>query len=86
MGLPKATVLARHLKDIVPEARVEPCVMMYTRQNEDAILGGDRKPDFVIDCIDDMDTKVRPIWRPGHLAVKLDLSSGGQLVGRACSS
>lgn len=66
VGLPKATVLARHLKNIVPEARVEPCVMMYTRQKEDAILGGDRKPDFVIDCIDDMDTKVRPAWRP-HL-------------------
>ncbi|KAL4854230.1 tRNA threonylcarbamoyladenosine dehydratase [Chlorella vulgaris] len=73
VGLPKATVLARHFKGtlnadahceascdctvyIVPEAAVEARVQMYTREGEEALLGGG--PDFVIDAIDNIDTKV----------------------------
>lgn len=60
VGLPKAQVLARHFQDIVPEANVEAMVAMYTQATEEAILGGARTPDFVIDAIDDVDTKVGP--------------------------
>ncbi|GMH32893.1 hypothetical protein BSKO_00727 [Bryopsis sp. KO-2023] len=56
VGTPKAACLDKHFKRILPEAEVEPMVMMYTEQNEDAILSG--KPDFVIDAIDNTDTKV----------------------------
>ncbi|KAI3426846.1 hypothetical protein D9Q98_006792 [Chlorella vulgaris] len=56
VGLPKATVLAQHFKDIVPEAAVEARVQMYTGEGEEALLGGG--PDFVIDAIDNIDTKV----------------------------
>lgn len=56
VGTPKATCLARHFKDIVPEARVEPVVEMYTAEGEEALLGG--SPDFVLDAIDQIDTKV----------------------------
>lgn len=42
--------------DIVPEARVEPVVAMYTPEAEEQLLGG--SPDFVLDAIDNIDTKV----------------------------
>ncbi|KAL4443221.1 hypothetical protein ABPG75_010976 [Micractinium tetrahymenae] len=56
VGIPKATCLARHFQDIVPEARVEPVVAMYTAEAEEELLGG--SPDFVLDAIDNINTKV----------------------------
>ena len=41
---------------IVPEAEVQAVVAMYTKDQEEALLEG--SPDFVIDAIDDIDTKV----------------------------
>ena len=60
VGRPKATVLAEHLLSIVPEARVDGVVAMYTSEASEQLLGGSRKPDFLIDAIDNVDTKVRP--------------------------
>ncbi len=59
VGLPKATVLERHFEAIVPEAQVEARVEMYTVEAEESALAG--APDFVIDAIDNIDTKV---WLP----------------------
>ena len=59
VGLPKATVLAQHFGRIFPEARVEAQVRMFMADSEDAVLGGDCRPDFVLDAIDNIDTKVR---------------------------
>lgn len=56
VGLPKATVLAHHFAAIMPEAQVEPLVGMYTAEAEEHLLAG--RPDFVIDAIDNIDTKV----------------------------
>lgn len=56
VGTPKATCLARHFADILPEAAVEALVEMYTEEAEERLLGG--SPDFVIDAIDNIDTKV----------------------------
>jgi tRNA A37 threonylcarbamoyladenosine dehydratase len=41
----------------VPEARVEALAEMYTAEGEEQLLGGN--PDFVLDAIDNIDTKVR---------------------------
>ncbi len=41
---------------MVPEARVEALVQMYTAEDEDALLDG--SPDYVIDAIDNIDTKI----------------------------
>lgn len=41
---------------MVPEAQVEALVQMYTAEEEDALLDG--QPDYVIDAIDNIDTKV----------------------------
>ena len=45
-----------HFSHIVPEAVVEAEVAMFTSEMEDKLLGGN--PDFVLDAIDDIDTKV----------------------------
>lgn len=42
--------------EIVPEAQLEPLVEMYTPEAEERLLGG--QPDFVLDAIDNIDTKV----------------------------
>ena len=60
VGLPKASVLADHFSRIFPEARIEAQVRMFTAETEEAVLGGERRPSFVLDAIDNIDTKVRP--------------------------
>lgn len=40
----------------VLQAEIEVCVEMYTAEKEDQLLGGN--PDFVLDAIDNIDTKV----------------------------
>lgn len=59
VGLPKATALARHFATIAPEATVDARVAMFSAETEDAILGGDHPPDYVLDAIDNLETKVR---------------------------
>ncbi|KAL6763247.1 hypothetical protein V8C86DRAFT_2497247 [Haematococcus lacustris] len=56
VGTPKATCLAKHFTRIMPEAEVEACVHMYTAEAEASLLAG--QPSFVLDAIDNIDTKV----------------------------
>lgn len=56
VGMPKAACLLKHFKNILPEARIEALCEMYTDDTENAILDGN--PDFVLDAIDNIDTKV----------------------------
>ena len=56
VGLSKAICLQRHFATILPEARVEALCEMYTDENEEMVLCG--RPDYVIDAIDNIDTKV----------------------------
>ena len=62
VGTAKATCLKKHFEKIYPEADVDARVAMYEEDAEDELLGawgGDgRAPDFVVDCIDHIDTKV----------------------------
>ena len=48
--------MQRHFQDIVPEAQVEGEVAMFTAKAEDHLLRGE--PDYVLDAIDDIETKV----------------------------
>lgn len=48
-----------HLYGIVPEAAVEAVVAMFTAESEERLLQGN--PDYVVDAIDDIDTKVDSI-------------------------
>jgi hypothetical protein len=47
---------ARCCCDCCSQAHVEALVEMYTADKEEALLGG--QPDFVLDAIDNIDTKV----------------------------
>lgn len=57
VGTSKAECLAAHFREIYPEAVLDARVAMYEPTAEDDLLGGD--PDFVVDCIDNIDTKVQ---------------------------
>ena len=64
VGTAKATCLKKHFKAIYPEAVVDARVAMYEAEAENELLGAwtldasGRMPDFVVDCIDNIDTKV----------------------------
>ncbi|RAL53022.1 hypothetical protein DM860_016257 [Cuscuta australis] len=56
VGTPKAFCLEKHFQSIFPECRVDAKVLLYDSSSEEEILSGN--PDFVLDCIDNIDTKV----------------------------
>ena len=56
VGTSKAGCLRRHFSKIYPEANLDCRTIMYDRSVEEELLGG--SPDFVVDCIDNIDTKV----------------------------
>lgn len=58
VGTPKALCLKKHFSSIFPECQIDARVQMYDTSNEEDILSG--QPDFVLDCIDNIDTKVMP--------------------------
>ncbi|CAK0785696.1 hypothetical protein CVIRNUC_008907 [Coccomyxa viridis] len=56
VGMPKATCLKEHFQEVVPETEVDARVAMYSEEAEESLLEG--RPDFVLDAIDNIDTKV----------------------------
>ncbi|KAF3331599.1 hypothetical protein FCM35_KLT03005 [Carex littledalei] len=56
VGIPKALCLKKHFSSIYPECQIEARVQLYDSSSEEEILSGN--PDFVLDCIDNIDTKV----------------------------
>ncbi|KAM7267781.1 hypothetical protein ACFE04_009947 [Oxalis oulophora] len=56
VGISKAHCLQKHFSSIFPECQIEAKVLLYNDSTEEEILGC--RPDFVLDCIDNIDTKV----------------------------
>eukprot|EP00850_Spirogloea_muscicola_P006943 SM000034S12697 [mRNA] locus=s34:219478:222751:- [translate_table: standard] len=56
VGIAKAICLRNHFAKIFPEADIDARVAMFDTSNGDDILAG--APDYVLDCIDNIDTKV----------------------------
>ncbi|KAM3344707.1 hypothetical protein BC332_13346 [Capsicum chinense] len=56
VGISKALCLKKHFLSIFPECHIDAKVMLYDSSSEEEILSG--HPDFVLDCIDNIDTKV----------------------------
>ncbi|XP_030952913.1 tRNA threonylcarbamoyladenosine dehydratase-like [Quercus lobata] len=56
VGIPKAQCLKEHFLSIFPECHIDAKVLLYDASSEEEILSGN--PDFVLDCIDNIDTKV----------------------------
>ncbi|KAJ0987270.1 hypothetical protein J5N97_005626 [Dioscorea zingiberensis] len=56
VGIPKALCLQKHFSLIFPECQIEARVQLFDESSAEEILSG--QPDFVLDCIDNIDTKV----------------------------
>jgi tRNA A37 threonylcarbamoyladenosine dehydratase len=55
VGRPKVDVCRDHFHDVVPTCRIEALAEMFTAEAAEALLAG--HPDYVIDAIDDINTK-----------------------------
>lgn len=61
VGLPKVNVLKQHMKKVAPWCQIEAVNELWNIYNSDKLIFGENgkdKPNFVIDCIDNIDTKV----------------------------
>ncbi|KAI5078153.1 hypothetical protein GOP47_0007977 [Adiantum capillus-veneris] len=74
VGMSKAICLRDHILRIFPECQVDARVQMYDSLSEEDILGG--SPDFVLDCIDNIDTKVALLAAGVRRGLKLISATG----------
>lgn len=56
VGVPKVNALKRHVREIVPHAVVDARVELFDLDAAERLLDGN--PDYVLDCIDNMKTKL----------------------------
>jgi tRNA threonylcarbamoyladenosine dehydratase len=56
VGTPKATSLCSFLTSIAPFVKYEPIIDLWTNETAEQLLDGN--PDYVIDAIDNIDTKI----------------------------
>ncbi|KAI8645938.1 hypothetical protein BD408DRAFT_410872 [Parasitella parasitica] len=56
VGTPKVRCIKAHFKQIAPFVQVEDCIDLLNADNVDALLSGN--PDYVIDAIDNINTKI----------------------------
>ncbi|XP_039054655.1 tRNA threonylcarbamoyladenosine dehydratase 2-like [Hibiscus syriacus] len=74
VGIPKAECLKKHFSLIFPECQVDAKVLLYDVSSEEEILSGN--PDFVLDCIDNIDTKVALLAACVHGGLKVLSATG----------
>ncbi len=79
LGRPKAEVLAARLRDINPEARIEPVVRFFDETTAAELLTPDF--DYVVDAIDSLSAKAYFLAHALRLGVPLvsSMGSGGRL-------
>ncbi|KAI9505668.1 mitochondrial outer membrane protein [Coemansia spiralis] len=56
VGIPKVAALKMNFAEVAPHAKVEARVALFGTENASELLSGE--PDYVLDCIDNMDTKL----------------------------
>ncbi len=56
VGTPKVQTLKNHLSKVAPWCEIEPVIELLQLKGIETLLGGN--PDYVVDCIDNIDTKV----------------------------
>jgi tRNA A37 threonylcarbamoyladenosine dehydratase len=74
VGDTKAEVLKRRILEYFPECYIEACVEMFEESSAERLLDGN--PDFVIDCIDDMETKIQVLIAAVERGLKIITSMG----------
>ncbi|MFV8751280.1 ThiF family adenylyltransferase [Nannocystaceae bacterium ST9] len=73
-GKPKATVLAERLRQIHPSASIEDVREFYEAATSEALLA--RKPDLIVDAIDNLSAKAHLVARARELAIPIVVSGG----------
>ncbi len=76
VGIPKVQACKQHFETFIPKHKceIEAINRMYTNEASDELLSGN--PDFVLDCIDDTDTKSDLIVACKRLKCKFIVSLG----------
>ncbi|CAM9687135.1 unnamed protein product [Chrysoparadoxa australica] len=74
VGLPKAEVMKARLLEIVPNAIIDARVAMYTESQAEEVLEG--HPAYVLDCIDDMNSKTSLVVECAMRSIKVISSMG----------
>ncbi len=74
VGISKVEALSRHFKKISPWCTVEAVPEMFRLQDADRLLEG--APDYVLDCIDDVNTKAELIAYCTKHGIKILTSMG----------
>lgn len=78
VGTSKADAVCRRLKEIVPWCCVEAITEMFKADSAARLLAGE--PDYVLDCIDDVNTKAELIafCKKNNLTVLTSMGAGGK--------
>lgn len=74
VGLPKVLAMQRHFSHILPSTAVEAKVALFSKENAEDLLSG--HPDFVLDCIDNIDTKIELLHYCYKAKIKVISSMG----------
>ncbi len=74
LGKPKVTVMKERILDINPNAKVEVCQMMYTKEKSEQLLFADY--DYVVDAIDMVSAKVDLIEQCCKRGIRIISSMG----------
>ncbi|KAJ0406847.1 hypothetical protein P43SY_008869 [Pythium insidiosum] len=74
VGTPKVTALKKHLLETVPHCEIEDVAMMFEADSADELLAGN--PTYVLDCIDDVKTKVALLAAVTKKGLKVITSMG----------
>jgi tRNA A37 threonylcarbamoyladenosine dehydratase len=80
VGVPKTEALRRTLKRVVPWANIESVPEMFRDSEARRLICQDRRPDFVLDCIDDVNTKAELLafCLKNGLRVVTSMGAGGK--------
>ncbi len=78
VGIPKAQAMKNRLISIVPWCNIEDYTEMFVMSEADRLLSG--KPDLVLDCIDDVNTKAELIayCKNNDIPVLTSMGAGGK--------
>ena len=71
--MPKATCMKSHLLDIAPHAHIDTRIEMFSADTAEILLSGN--PNYVLDCIDNIDTKIELIKYCVEHNLKVGLST-----------
>lgn len=78
IGASKAEIMRQRLQGIVPWSSIEAYTEMFKGKDADRLLAG--KPDYVVDCIDDINTKAELVAYcvKNDIAVLTSMGAGGK--------